>query len=118
MIFIGNDIIEINRIKYMIKKYQNTFLDKIFTKHEKEYCNSKYKPEIHYAGRFAAKEAVKKILLQENQNVIVTLKNIEIVRNTNYPPVINIINGPQKKIKLSISHTNNYATAIALLNLY
>ena len=57
-IFLGNDLVEVSRILSSIDKIGQKFIDRIYTKHEQEYCNSKSKPEIHYAGRFAAKEAI------------------------------------------------------------
>jgi len=115
LILIGNDIVEVKRIQSLIKNYKSRFLDKIFTDHEKQYCNSRINSEIHYSGRFAAKEAVKKILLQENPNSIVLLRNIEVYRLDDKPPKIRLKGEPEKKIQLSISHTNEYATAIVLM---
>ncbi len=115
MILIGNDIVKVKRIQSLIKNYKSRFLDKIFTDHEKQYCNSRINSEIHYSGRFAAKEAVKKILLQENPNSIVLLRNIEVYRLDDKPPKIRLKGEPEKKIQLSISHTNEYATAIVLM---
>ena len=56
MIFgIGVDIIEIDRIKKSIEKFGDNFLNKIYTKTELEYCQSKKNKYQHYAARFAAK---------------------------------------------------------------
>ena len=115
MILIGNDIVETHRIQNLIEKYKDAFLNRIFTNEEKLYCKSRAHPEIHFSGRFAAKEAVKKILLQENPNSFVPLRNIEIFRDADNLPIIRIKNYPDKKIQISISHTDNYATAVALL---
>ena len=59
-IFIGCDIEDVSRFRNRIKDRSDKFLDKIFTKEEQVYCNSKSDPAIHYAGRFCAKEAVVK----------------------------------------------------------
>ena len=115
MILVGNDIVETQRIQNLIEKYKDAFLNRIFTDEEKLYCKSRVHPEIHFSGRFAAKEAVKKILLQENPNSVVPLRNIEIIRDADNPPIIRIKKYPDKKIQISISHTDNYATAVALL---
>lgn len=117
MILIGNDIVETQRIRNLIEKYKDAFLDRIFTEKELLYCKSRINPEIHFSGRFAAKEAVKKILLQENSHSVVPLRNIEIIRDADNPPIIKIKNYPDKKIQISISHTNNYATAVALMEI-
>ena len=59
----GIDIIEIDRIKESIEKTGENFLNKVFTKKEIEYCESKKKQKYqHYAARFATKEAAFKAL--------------------------------------------------------
>lgn len=64
----GIDIIEIDRIKESIDSFGETFINKIFTVKEKEYCESKNKMKYqHYAARFAAKEAVYKAISPENE---------------------------------------------------
>lgn len=62
----GTDIIEISRIKQSIEKLGDTFINKIFTKGEIAYCESKGKQKYqHYAARFAAKEAAFKAVSSE-----------------------------------------------------
>lgn len=114
MIYIGNDIVEVERIKQSILKYNDKFINKIFTLKEIDFCKKKTNPFIHFAGRFAGKEAVKKILLQINKNPI-PLKNIEIQRNEDSPPQVFINNKYENGLQVSISHTENYATAVAIL---
>ena len=62
MIRAGTDIVEVNRIRKIIDSYGNKFLSKIFTKAEIIYCNSHSDPVIHFAGKFSAKESIKKAL--------------------------------------------------------
>ena len=63
MVFgIGIDIIEIERIKKSIEKYDDLFLNKIFTQTELDYCLSKQNKYQHFAARFAAKEAIAKAI--------------------------------------------------------
>ena len=59
---IGVDLIEIERIRDALARYGDTFKHRCFTEAEREYCDSKPNPPQHYAGRFAAKEAVGKAL--------------------------------------------------------
>ena len=112
--FIGIDLVKIKRINSIIEKNGNTFLNRIFTKTEKDYCNSKSDPSIHYAGRFAAKEAAKKALMSSGIKKIISLKSIEIDRKKNGEPVINIIFKHGWILKVSISHTDDYATALVI----
>lgn len=114
MIFVGNDIVEVSRIKQFIKDYDQKFLNKIFTEEEQEFCNLRINPFIHFAGRFAAKEAVKKIFLQ-TENQVIPLNLIEIKRNPDCPPQVFFKSKLQSKMSISISHTENYATAVAIL---
>ena len=80
-VYCGTDIIEINRIKNSIENTGAKFLNKVFTKKEIEYCESKNKQKYeHYAGRFAAKEAVFKAVSKIlNDKYSVTWKDIEIL---------------------------------------
>ena len=119
MIYIGNDIVEVNRIKESIQSHRKKFIEKIFTKEEIEFCEKRAVPEIHYAGRFAAKEAVKKAVLAIYSNTVIPLKNIQISRQENRPPIVNIAGNSkisELQIQLSISHTDKYASAVALVS--
>jgi len=60
---IGIDIIEIERIRGVIEKHGDHFYERIFTPKEIAYCKAKKKNALlHFAGRFAAKEAAVKAL--------------------------------------------------------
>src|SRR6266567_4342597 len=59
----GIDIVETARIRKLIDQHGAHFLDRVFTPGEQAYCNISRKRSLeHYAGRFAAKEAVLKVL--------------------------------------------------------
>jgi holo-[acyl-carrier-protein] synthase len=62
VIGIGTDIIECLRIAKMIERHGEIFLTRVYTPHEIEYCTARKAATQHYAGRFAAKEAVLKAL--------------------------------------------------------
>src|SRR5438132_4675408 len=59
---IGIDLIENARIRDSLDRFGDRFLSRIYTEAEKEYCNKCANPVIHYAARFAAKEAAFKAL--------------------------------------------------------
>ena len=59
---IGIDIIQNDRIRDSIQRFGDRFLNRIYTEGEMEYCKKCANPEIHYAARFAAKEAAFKAL--------------------------------------------------------
>ena len=58
IIGIGIDIVDIDRIQRMIDRHGMKFLNRTFTETEVAYCQGRKKPAQHFAGRFAAKEAV------------------------------------------------------------
>ena len=118
-VYCGTDIIEIGRIKSSIENTGTKFLNKVFTKKENEYSESKNKQKYeHYAGKFAAKEAVFKAVSKSlNDKYSVTWKDIEILNDMQGRPYINLLNIDMEKIEnidVSISHCKEYATANAI----
>ena len=59
---IGTDIVECLRIAQMIERHGELFLTRVYTSREIEYCSARKAATQHYAGRWAAKEAVLKAL--------------------------------------------------------
>src|SRR5262249_12956619 len=55
---LGLDLIEIERVRRALERHGTSFRDRCFTAAERAYCDGKPNPAQHYAGRFAAKEAV------------------------------------------------------------
>ena len=119
MIYVGTDIVPMGRIDNMIKQKGIRFLDHIFTDNEQNICNEKSTPYIHYSGKFAAKEAVKKALLSSQVLENISLKLIEIKNDIMGAPMIDIksIKIDPEKIKVSISHAGEYAIATAILEI-
>ncbi|NQU18891.1 holo-ACP synthase [bacterium] len=107
---IGIDIVEISRLKRVIDKWGDGFLNRVFNKKEIEYSMQKRFPYQHLAARFAAKEAVIKAF---GDNVV-TFKNIEIINDKFGKPSCRIHN-KKNHIHLSIAHTDKYAIATALI---
>ena len=115
-ILCGTDIIEINRIKDSIESLENRFLNRIFTKKEIEYCESKKAQKYqHYAARFAAKEAIFKAVSELlNDKYSITWLNAEVLNDENGKPKITFIGiefNQIENIDISISHCKEYATA-------
>ena len=120
MIFIGNDIVEISRVSRLISKYGKKFINKIFSANE---INSiKKKNTLNsLSGKFAAKEASAKALMSSRIVQRVSLKDIEILSYSNGAPFVQLNNINEEKIKdfkISISHTDQYATAVALIEIF
>lgn len=115
---IGNDIIEISRIRQALEKHGEHFTHKLFTDPEQNYCYGQNDPAIRFAGRFAAKEAIAKALGTGFGHQLSWL-DIEINNNdlgkpqvTLCPSLLQYYNNP--RILLSISHCQEYASAVAL----
>ena len=118
---VGTDIIEVSRIEKLIKEKGNKFLNRIYTKNEIDYCESKGLNKYqHYAGRFAAKEAVFKVL---NGEIVsersLAFKDIEILNANDGAPYVNILDDIMidcfdMNLDISISHIKKYATATAI----
>lgn len=112
----GTDIIEIERIKDSIEETNNKFLNRVYTKKEIEYCESKKAQRYqHYAARFAAKEAVfKAISVKLEDKYSICWKDIEIINDSQGRPSITLQGNIQKNIEqidISLSHCKEYATA-------
>jgi len=119
---VGTDIIEVARIEKLIKEKGDKFLNKIYTQDEIKYCESKGPNKYqHYAGRFAAKEAVFKVLnVKTISECPLTFKNIEILNTNDGVPYVNILDDimidcfDMYNVDVSISHIKKYATATAI----
>lgn len=119
----GIDIIEVQRIKEAIDEMGDSFLNKIYTEKEIEYCNkSKIMRYQHFAARFAVKEAVFKAISQFIDSRSDALwKDIEVVNVESGKPGINVEklvknikktgDKSLKDIDVSISHIKDYAVA-------
>ena len=117
---LGVDVIEIERMKKIIKRTPS-FTAKMFSSAEVKYCESKPEPEIHFAARFAAKEAVLKALgVGFSQGVAYT--DVEVKLKSGGAPCTHL-HGKAKEIAqnsgvvdipLSISHTKTEAVCVAI----
>ena len=115
MISIGTDIVKVSRIKNLLTTKEENFLNKVFTEEEISYCNSHSKPEIHFSGKYAAKEAVKKALLSNDLIEHISLKDIKILNRDNKVPYVVIEHIMDLNYNVSISHEEEYAIAFALI---
>ena len=112
----GTDIIEIERIKRFIDDSRKGSLDKIYTRAEMEYCESKNNVKYqHYAARFAAKEAIFKAISDRLDNKFdISWNDVEILNDSNGRPKVNFITNKVygiKNIEISLSHCKEYAVA-------
>ncbi|MBC7854621.1 MAG: holo-ACP synthase [Pirellulaceae bacterium] len=118
---IGTDIIECLRIAQMIERHGELFLNRVYTPHEIEYCSARKAANQHYAGRFAAKEAVLKAL-GTGWTRGIHWQDIEVRNELGGKPSIALGGGARElcrqvgisEVMITISHCRSYATAYAL----
>lgn len=118
---IGIDVVEVARIASSMSEFGERFAVKIFTDAERAYCDAQKRPELHYAGRFAAKEAVAKAFGTGIGKDLAWL-DMEVSRGASGEPVM-LLSGAGKafaerngirEVKISLSHAEHYAVANAL----
>lgn len=117
--YIGVDIVDIPRIDSIIKsRHGKKFIKRIFTHREIDYCQSKANPSIHFSGRFAAKEAVKKALLSSKFVDNISFNSIEVYNEPDGAPVVNLSDKISKDFhcRVTISHTENAAIGFAMIS--
>lgn len=122
IIGIGIDIVSCERIRRMLRRHKERFLDRCFTADEVKYALSKYEPVPHLAARIAAKEAFFKALRITKKSGI-KWKDIEIRHNDSSLPELVLTRAALKyaeekgliKSFVSISHEREWAIAMVVL---
>ncbi len=118
----GIDIINVARIRKSIERHGERFLHMIFTEAEIAYCEARARKFEHYAGRFAAKEAVLKAL-GTGAGDETRFREIEVANDEHGKPEI-LLHGQTletanaqevTRVHISIAHCDEFATANAIL---
>jgi holo-[acyl-carrier protein] synthase len=121
IIGLGLDATDIERVAETIQRYGDRFLHRIFTPGEVEYCLRRRDPSIHFAGRFAAKEAAMKALgTGHSQGVL--WRDVEVVRRGG-PPQLALHGGAGRRFAaiggrkslLTITHSDTLALAEVIM---
>jgi holo-[acyl-carrier protein] synthase len=118
---IGTDIIECLRIAQMIERHAEQFISRVYTEHEIQYCQSRKAATQHFAGRWAAKEAVLKAMGTGWRRGI-SWRDVEVRNESGGRPVIVLRGGARDVVDklgiaqmlISISHCRSHATAFAV----
>ena len=118
---LGTDIVETARIAASIARHGEAFLDRVFLASERAYCDRLAAPERCFAARFAAKEAVAKAL-GTGIGAQLGWRDIEILRQPSGAPAVRLHGTGAataaglgvREWRLSLSHSDHYATATAL----
>ena len=120
----GIDTIEVPRIARTIEQYGDQFLNRIFTKLEIGYCNSRKMSAEHFAARFAAKEAFAKAIGTGIRQGFIW-NEVEVRKEYSGKPIL-IVNGSmitktarivgeKYQIQVSLSHTKTIAEAMVII---
>jgi holo-[acyl-carrier protein] synthase len=118
---IGIDVIEVERIEEALKEFGDRFLDRVFTAEERAYCSKQNRPELHYAARWAAKEAVSKAF-GTGIGLEVAWTEVEVLRGEAGEPSLRLHGAGKKfaeregikEVKISLTHAKHYAAANAV----
>lgn len=118
---IGIDVVEVARIASAIQRHGEPFLARLFTTGERNYCESRNHPALHYAARFAAKEAVSKALGTGIGGHAGWL-DLEIVHDPAGAPKLCLRGAAESfsqhhgitEIQISLTHAHDYAAANAI----
>jgi holo-[acyl-carrier protein] synthase len=113
---LGVDIVEIERFSKVLER-RPRIKERLFSQAERAYCEGKNRPEIHYALRFAAKEAVLKTLGTGFAGI--RFRDVEVVHDQKGKPIPILTGKAQERadglgiVELHLSLSYTHATAIA-----
>lgn len=118
---LGTDIVEIDRIRGMVERHGEHFVNRCFTAAEREYAGRHRDPAIRYSARWAAKEAVVKAI---GSGFIegMTFHDVEIISLHTGEPTVQLSGRAAElaaargitRVLISMSHGRDYATATAI----
>jgi holo-[acyl-carrier protein] synthase len=121
IIGLGLDATDIDRVADVIERHGERFLRRVFTDTEIAYCTRRRVPAIHFAGRFASKEAAMKALgTGHTQGVL--WRDVEVVRGGG-PPRLQLHGGAARRFAamggqaslLTITHSDDLAMAQVMI---
>jgi holo-[acyl-carrier protein] synthase len=115
---LGLDLVEVARIRDLLERYGERFKERTFSEGERAYCDRCADPAMHYAARFAAKEAVAKALGTGFADGV-GWTDIEVVRADNGQPSIALHGGAAaraqsqgvQRVLLTLTHIKDVAAA-------
>lgn len=118
---LGVDIVEIGRMAAALER-RPRMKERLFSAEERAYCDKRSRPEVHYALRFAAKEAVLKALGTGFSGM--QFQDVEVVREVNGRPVPRLHGAAAARaeelgiiemhLSLSFTHSTAVASAVAI----
>jgi len=117
----GIDLVDFPRIEELVRRHGERFLARVFTPAEQDYAEANKNTMEKLAGRFAAKEAVLK-LLGTGWRGKIAWTDIEVINNSAGQPEVTLTGEVARiaeqlgigQISISITHTANFAIASAV----
>lgn len=117
---IGTDITEIERVDRMLERHGDYFLRRVYTEAELAYCQGRKQAGQHFAGRWAAKEAILKAIGTGWIRGI-SWRDVEVLNEPSGKPIVKLHGGALKvasergirSVLISISHCECHAIAYA-----
>jgi holo-[acyl-carrier protein] synthase len=122
LIGLGADLIEVERVRGVVERQGERFLDRVFTDEERAYCMGMSQPYPHLAARFAAKEAVSKAF-STGIGAELGWKSVSVYHGERKQPLIRLDEKGEALLRqvgathvlVTLSHTQNSAMAVAAL---
>ncbi|HLP27290.1 MAG TPA: holo-ACP synthase [Candidatus Didemnitutus sp.] len=117
---IGTDIVDVPRIKHSFDEYGERFLKRVFTETEIEYCERFGETRfLHYAARFAAKEAFSKAIKTGMRDGM-SFKQVGIRNMPSGEPIIELFGEMAERwgkhtILVTLSHTGTIGLAVVVI---
>jgi holo-[acyl-carrier protein] synthase len=119
---IGTDIVEVQRIRHAIERFGDRFVKRIYTEVEIAYCSSRKNSAMHYAGRFASKEAAFKAM-RRGWGGDISWKDVQVHNLPSGAPVLTFFGKALELVTeqkmtnahVSISHIEELAVATVVL---
>ena len=120
---LGIDLVEVARIRELLTKHGDRFKERTFTAGEIAYCDSCADPAMHYAARFAAKEAAAKAIGTGLWAQGVDWKDLEVLRADSGKPSLVLHRAAKDHASaqgvtsclISLTHTRELAMAQVIL---
>jgi len=119
---LGLDLVDVERIRHLLERHGERFTERTFTEAECAYCNASATAALHYAARFAAKEAAAKALGTGFADGV-SWKDIEVTREPSGEPQLRLHGAAAERARVlgvqqsfvSLTHTAQSAAASVVL---
>ncbi len=117
---IGIDLCDVERIRRLLERDRERFVRRVFLEGECSYCDGRRRPAIHYAARFAAKEAFLKAV---GTGWRLGWRQVEVVRDASGRPELRLSGAAAevaarrkiRRIHLTLTHTAETGAAVVVL---